>query len=197
MFLIYPQRCYQFFHVVEKLEWQGNGSLLHKALGRASPLLQEVQLLVLEFLLLSSTDLGLSCPKGEIQKMTFGPATMDPTRPDLSEQLPFYVRSSGWAGSSVLQVDGPWGKLVAVSSSSHLYHTYIEGGREILQERFPSLACFLLPYSIKPLPNWKKFNLCREEESSYCQVHVAAIFPSLQACHISLCSGTYSSHSAG
>lgn len=86
--VIYPQRCYQFFHVVEKLEQKGNGSLLCKALGRAraSPLLQEVQLLVLKHLFLPSTDLGLSCPKEEIQKKTFGPAMMDSTwpRPSLS-----------------------------------------------------------------------------------------------------------------
>jgi len=130
--LIHPQPCYQFFHVVEKLEGQGNGSLLHKALGRASPLLQKVQLLVLEFLLLPSTDLRWSCPKGEIQKMTLALLPWAP-RGQPSEQLPFCVRSRGWAGSSVLQVEGPWGKLVAVSSSSHLHHTWTEGRRETLQ----------------------------------------------------------------
>ena len=101
LFSIYPQCCYQFFHVVEKLERQGNGSLLHKALGRASPLLQKVQLLVLEFLLLPSTNLGLSCPKGEIQKKAFGPATMDPTWPDLSEQLNCLSPSGPEAGQQL------------------------------------------------------------------------------------------------
>lgn len=144
---LYPQCCYQFFHVVEKLKQQGNGSLLHKVLGRASPLLQKVQLLVLEFLLLPSTDLGLGCSKGEIQKKTFGPAMMDPTWPDLSEQLPFYVRSRGWAGSLVLQVGGPWGKLVAVSSSSHLYHTLR------VEEKSCSNAFLPYPASSCPTPS--------------------------------------------
>lgn len=101
LFLIYPQCCYQFFHVVEKLERQGNGSLLHKGVGRTSPLLHKVQLLVLEFLLLPSTNLGLSCPKGEIQKKAFGPTTMDPTWPDFSEQLSCLSPSGPEAGQQL------------------------------------------------------------------------------------------------
>lgn len=52
--LTYPQCCYQFFHVVEKLEHQGKGSVLQKALGRASPLLQASPASGVEILLLLS-----------------------------------------------------------------------------------------------------------------------------------------------
>lgn len=52
--LTYPQPCHQFFHVVEKLEHQGKGSVLQKALRRASPLLQKSPTSGVELLLLLS-----------------------------------------------------------------------------------------------------------------------------------------------
>lgn len=39
--LTYPQPCQQLFHVVEKLQHQGKWSVLHKAPGKASSLLQK------------------------------------------------------------------------------------------------------------------------------------------------------------